>query len=809
MERYVHVPIHPFFKLKSILLPLLNFEYISCPRIYSHQQTSAYVHTSSLSYLSSVLFFSLQNVGGMSEVEFTTEVEVSGSTMMLVIARCNAYYAAVQAYHSDHHTSQKESQLWTLDDPLHWNVFGRSNKKANPAAAAQNNINMNVTTGPTSTSTSAAKGRHVPAEFRPRLADAQSSSANASSSISRKANTNNTSIASNTNSHGNTNINSNSNAEKEKDWVDEMASTSWSATTAAEKATAIKTIHIVPLARTPTTTTTGEHQTNTKTPSFETPNHTKRYEQSQSTTESTITHSLSSSRTRKRKRPKTEREKDSGIANDNDIGNEETDVMHDASNHSYPFHPTLASQSQDHHADHSLQQDVGARHSDDNNKDKEDDDNSPCEPQPFDEDCDGVGDDALPMPIPLDSDNNDTDNDEDVDEERSNQKYQVTTTTMTRDETEHNPQVLSSSSKNMITNNVGMDLDLAANVGYRATRMDLHNTTPTTMGVSVGTTNTHTIMHGDVDVDLDSIDLDFLTGDEPWMGCVCGETHPAPIEVFWIQCDDPTCRAWYNVSAHCVGFDQDGAEDVHIWTCRTCSYSCGTAGASGVGGDGGGDGPATTTTIATTTNNTTQKNNKPAGLAHEQRRSKQSYDAVLPDYASSKKKKTSKNSKNVTEDGDEDGDDDDDDGTTQASSGDVDIPAAEPVKTDFEVGDLVNVESRSWPGINSLGGVAKVTRVHHDYVDAAYDNAADSDDDDNGEACITENEGQQQQHHHQKPKEKKAEQNIKKKLYDVNYVVHRGRESNIPAKYVHYQAGPSDAPAPSRKRKPRKLLCLS
>jgi hypothetical protein len=26
--------------------------------------------------------------------------------------------------------------------------------------------------------------------------------------------------------------------------------------------------------------------------------------------------------------------------------------------------------------------------------------------------------------------------------------------------------------------------------------------------------------------------------DDAWLGCVCGEIHPEPVRVFWIQCDD-------------------------------------------------------------------------------------------------------------------------------------------------------------------------------------------------------------------------------------------------------------------------------
>ena len=58
-------------------------------------------------------------------------------------------------------------------------------------------------------------------------------------------------------------------------------------------------------------------------------------------------------------------------------------------------------------------------------------------------------------------------------------------------------------------------------------------------------------------------------GDEdPWLGCVCGNTHPHPIKVFWIQCEG--CDAWYNVAEECVGFDANAAEQLDEWRCWAC-----------------------------------------------------------------------------------------------------------------------------------------------------------------------------------------------------------------------------------------------
>ena len=59
------------------------------------------------------------------------------------------------------------------------------------------------------------------------------------------------------------------------------------------------------------------------------------------------------------------------------------------------------------------------------------------------------------------------------------------------------------------------------------------------------------------------------SGDEnPWLGCVCGKTHPHPIKVFWIQCEG--CDAWYNVAQECVGFGASEAEGLDEWCCWAC-----------------------------------------------------------------------------------------------------------------------------------------------------------------------------------------------------------------------------------------------
>ena len=57
--------------------------------------------------------------------------------------------------------------------------------------------------------------------------------------------------------------------------------------------------------------------------------------------------------------------------------------------------------------------------------------------------------------------------------------------------------------------------------------------------------------------------------ENPWLGCVCGKTHPHPIKVFWIQCE--SCDAWYNVAEECVGFDEHTAEKIDKWCCWACN----------------------------------------------------------------------------------------------------------------------------------------------------------------------------------------------------------------------------------------------
>ena len=60
--------------------------------------------------------------------------------------------------------------------------------------------------------------------------------------------------------------------------------------------------------------------------------------------------------------------------------------------------------------------------------------------------------------------------------------------------------------------------------------------------------------------------------DNPWLGCVCGRTHPPPIQVFWIQCG--ACDAWHNVAEDCVGFSEEVANTIDDWHCWSCNPPC-------------------------------------------------------------------------------------------------------------------------------------------------------------------------------------------------------------------------------------------
>ena len=57
-------------------------------------------------------------------------------------------------------------------------------------------------------------------------------------------------------------------------------------------------------------------------------------------------------------------------------------------------------------------------------------------------------------------------------------------------------------------------------------------------------------------------------GDDPELGCICGDIHEEPEPVFWLHCD--ICESWYNNSVRCLGFDQEAADKLKEWTCASC-----------------------------------------------------------------------------------------------------------------------------------------------------------------------------------------------------------------------------------------------
>eukprot|EP00557_Chaetoceros_sp_GSL56_P012377 CAMPEP_0176480022 /NCGR_PEP_ID=MMETSP0200_2-20121128/2056_1 /TAXON_ID=947934 /ORGANISM="Chaetoceros sp., Strain GSL56" /LENGTH=411 /DNA_ID=CAMNT_0017876115 /DNA_START=1345 /DNA_END=2580 /DNA_ORIENTATION=- len=66
----------------------------------------------------------------------------------------------------------------------------------------------------------------------------------------------------------------------------------------------------------------------------------------------------------------------------------------------------------------------------------------------------------------------------------------------------------------------------------------------------------------------DETDVEWECDSNPWLGCVCGETHEKPVSVFWIQCD--SCDAWYNCSSSCIGFTKHEANKLENWMCPDC-----------------------------------------------------------------------------------------------------------------------------------------------------------------------------------------------------------------------------------------------
>lgn len=93
------------------------------------------------------------------------------------------------------------------------------------------------------------------------------------------------------------------------------------------------------------------------------------------------------------------------------------------------------------------------------------------------------------------------------------------------------------------------------------------------------TTDSNTLKYGntkdtcdgkeDEEENSDSDEEDGDDDENPWLGCVCGSTHPHPIKVFWIQCEG--CEAWYNAAEECLGFDEYAAQELSNWCCWACN----------------------------------------------------------------------------------------------------------------------------------------------------------------------------------------------------------------------------------------------
>ncbi len=68
---------------------------------------------------------------------------------------------------------------------------------------------------------------------------------------------------------------------------------------------------------------------------------------------------------------------------------------------------------------------------------------------------------------------------------------------------------------------------------------------------------------------IENTEKEWDDDENPWLGCICGETHKKPIKVFWLQCD--SCDAWYNCAPRCIGFTKEEAEERNSWHCPDCS----------------------------------------------------------------------------------------------------------------------------------------------------------------------------------------------------------------------------------------------
>jgi hypothetical protein len=169
-----------------------------------------------------------------------------------------------------------------------------------------------------------------------------------------------------------------------------------------------------------------------------------------------------------------------------------------------------------------------------------------------------------------------------------------------------------------------------------------------------------------------SAETEWEEDENPWLGCICGETHESPIPVFWIQCD--SCDAWCNVSPQCVGFSSSEADLRGEWQCPDCS----------------------STTKLSPGKNKSNFMNSEVCSAH----------VTTPEGSSRKK-----NNSSVFED--------------KVSAANVTTPeekrcSNKDIRT-FDIGAVVEITDRTWVGSNKPGGAAKVIASHKIDNDVFYD----------------------------------------------------------------------------------------
>jgi hypothetical protein len=152
---------------------------------------------------------------------------------------------------------------------------------------------------------------------------------------------------------------------------------------------------------------------------------------------------------------------------------------------------------------------------------------------------------------------------------------------------------------------------------------------------------------------------------QPWMGCVCGQTHPPKLRDFWIQCD--TCMSWYHVSSTCVGFTEKEAKSKETYCCWACSDEVDKPTGDSLGKAKELDRQSD----SSGTNGNQQIARQPASpqCIHSEQ--------VGPSQSDGQRLESQSNQ------------------------------VAEDIER-YEAGTLVMVEPHSWPGVNSQGGIAKV-----------------------------------------------------------------------------------------------------